>query len=189
LQAHVQLVPQDGDPAIGSKTEIVKSGTLNVVTVDFPEEWMAGNLKVQGVNLLETSGVTASASSTWDSGDFGPEQAADSLARTRWRAGADDEEPWIKLELSTRIMANTLVIYQGPAKLKSRSEYAAIRRIEVLVDGIPLREVELGPDIMAPLVVDLGESMGIRSLELKILEREEGPQPVGLSGIEIQERL
>ena len=189
LQAHVQLVPQDGDPVIGSKTEIVKSGTLNVVTVDFPEEWMAGNLKVQGVNLLEAAGVTASASSTWESGDFGPEHAADSLARTRWRAGADDEQPWIKLELSTRIMANTLVIYQGPAKLKSRSEYAAIRRIEVLVDGISLREVELGPDIMAPLVVDLGESMGIRSLELKILEREEGAQPVGLSGIEIQERL
>ena len=51
------------------------------------------------------------------------------------------------------------------------------------------REVELGPDIMPPLVVYLGESIGIRSLELRILEREEGPQPVGLSGIEIQERL
>ncbi|MDP6385378.1 MAG: hypothetical protein QGI93_04205, partial [Planctomycetota bacterium] len=160
LQAHVHLVSQDGDPEVGSQHEIIKSGVLNVVTIDFPEEWMAGNLRIQGVNLLDGAGVQASASSTWESGGFGPEHVVDSLARTRWRAHVDDKQPWIKAVVSRRIQANTLVIYQGPAKLKSRTEYAAIRKIEVLVNGSSLMEVELSPDIMQPLVVDLGESLG-----------------------------
>ncbi len=111
------------------------------------------------------------------------------MARTRWRASVDDKQPWIKVEVSRRLQANTLVIYQGPAKLKSRSEYAAILKIEVRVNGLSLREVDLSPDIMQPIVVDLGESLGIRSIELRVLAREENTKPVGLSGIQLQERL
>ncbi|MEO2162837.1 MAG: LamG-like jellyroll fold domain-containing protein, partial [bacterium] len=56
LQAHVLLVPPNGDPEVGSQTDTIKSGVLDIVTVDMPEEWMAGNLEVQGVNL-EVQGV------------------------------------------------------------------------------------------------------------------------------------
>jgi len=188
LQAQVHLVPPDADLGVGTRTELVESAVLNIATVDFPEKWMANILEIQGENLLEQVEVTATASSVWEGGNYEPALAVDSLARTRWSATAEDLTPWFKLEVSQRVLANTLVLYQGPAKLKGRPAYSAVRRLAIQVNGEPPIEVDLHPDIMRPLVVNFAETLSVRWIELRVLERAPGPKPVGFSGIELHER-
>jgi hypothetical protein len=188
LQARVFLVPPDADLEVGTRTEVVESGILNIVTIDSPKDWMAGILEAQGEDLLGTVGVTASASSTRDPVNYGPELVLDNLARTRWSATTEDRHPWFRLDMTKRVRANTLVLIQGSARLTGRNEYAAVSKLAIRVNGKSLKEVDLSPDIMQPLVVDFGETLKVSWIELRVLDRPEGNKPVGFSSIELQER-
>jgi hypothetical protein len=90
--------------------------------------------------------------------------------------------------MTKRVQANTLVLIQGSARLTGRNEYAAVSKLAIRVNGKSLKEVDLSPDIMQPLVVDFGETLKVNWIELRVLDRAEGNKPVGFSSIELQER-
>jgi len=188
LQARVLLVPPDADLEVGTRTEVVESGILNIVTIDSPKDWMAGILEAQGKDLLEEVGVTASASSTRDPVNYGPELVLDNLARTRWSATPDDQHPWFRLDMTPQVQANTLVLYQGSVRLTGRAEYTAVSKIAIRINGKPLKEVDLSPDILQPLIVDFGEILKVNWIELRVLDRAPDTRPVGFSTIELQKR-
>lgn len=186
LQARVTLVAPEGDPEFPSRTEPFLSATLQLRTKDSPEEWMAENLALSGDDLLRGQEVIATASSQ-HGGDTGPAMACDEPHLTRWVAAADDEAPWIELKLPRRARGNTLLLAQAGSTLALRGHYGAIRRAAVRINGGKPIEVDLGPDPLRMVRVDLGRTARISTIRVSVLEASPGAEVrgAGFSGIEL----
>ena len=67
-----------------------------------------------------------------------------------------------------------------------RGQYAAIRRIALSINrGKPV-EVELGPDDLRQVRIELDRKTRIRELRVIVLQRAPTGAPVGFSGIELR---
>jgi len=129
--------------------------------------------------------VHATASSERE--DCGPANACDEPHTTRWVCASDDESPWIQLDLSRRTRANTLVLAQANSALSMRGHFGAIKRLAVSINkGKPL-EVDMGPDEMKMIQVDLGKTVRVSQIKITILEFTAGSdgEGAGFSGIEL----
>jgi len=187
LQARVAGVAPDGDPEYPSRTELFSSIPLEISTKDSPEEWMAENLHFTEDNLLDHTEVAATASSQHGAGSA-PANACDEAHITRWVSGAEDKAPWIELTLARPARANTLVLAQASSALSLRGHFGAIRRVAVSVNGGKPVEVDMGPDEMRMIQVDLGRTRRISTIKISILAYTPGGKVhgVGFSGIELQ---
>ncbi len=186
LQARVTAVMADGDPEYPSKTEPFSSDSLKITTKDSPEDWMAENLVFNEDNLLNHQEVAATASSHHNN-DSVPANACDEPHLTRWVSKADDEAPWIQLSLARRTRANTILLAQANSTLSLRGHFGAIKRAAVSINGGKPIEVDMGPDEMKMVQVDLGKTARISTIKVSVLEYTPGGKVhgVGFSGIEL----
>jgi hypothetical protein len=188
FQVRVTVVAPDGDPEYAERLEVLTSAPLTVVTRDSPEDWMAANLALAGTDLLAPAQPVATASSALDPN--GPERACDELHATRWLAAADDEAPWIRFQLARAVRADRVLLAQADSTLAMRGHHGAIARLSLSVNGDDPIEVEMGPDPLRQVAVDLPRARRVRSLEITVLDSTPGAKTrgVGFSGIELHRR-
>ena len=69
-----------------------------------------------------------------------------------------------------------------------RGKWGAIRKIQVSLNGGKPIEVDMDPDDLRQVRVDLGKKLRVRELEIKILEFTPGKSGagVGFSGVELR---
>jgi len=185
LQARVTVVDPEGDPEYPSQTEVFESVALKIATKDSPEEWMAENLAFTGDSLLNHLVVNATASSELEG--CGAALAFDESHTTRWVSASGDKAPWIQVDLTRRARANTLVLAQANSALSMRGHFGAIRRLALSVNGDKPLEVDMGPDEMKMIQIDLGKTVRVRQIKISALEFTPGSngRGVGFSGIEL----
>jgi hypothetical protein len=186
LQARVIAVTPEGDPEYPEKTEDYNSVSLKIATKDSPEDWMAENLSFNEDNLLNHIEISATASSQHNA-DSAPSNACDEPHLTRWVSGADDKAPWIQLSLARRTRANTILLAQANSALSLRGHFGAIKRAAISINGDEPIEVDMGPDEMRMIQVDLGTTARISTIKVSVLEYTPGGNVhgVGFSGIEL----
>ncbi|MDP6538338.1 MAG: hypothetical protein QF903_04380 [Planctomycetota bacterium] len=188
FQVRVTVVAPDGDPEHADRVEVLTSAVLAVVTRDSPEEWMAANLALAGADLLAPARPLAKASS--QAAGNGPERACDPLHATRWVAAPDDPAPWIRFELARAVRADRVVLAQADSTLALRGHHGAIARLSLSVNGAEPIEVDMGPDPLRQVAVDLDRAQRVRSLEITVLDSTPGAnvRGVGFTGIELHRR-
>ena len=189
LTARVRIVSPYGDPKHpgeggSSEVDVIESAVMQVVTKNSPEDWMAANLEQVGEDLLQGGELTTSASTSL--AESGPGYAVDGSHSTRWVCTAEDSEPWINVKLGRSVRASAILLSQANSKLSMRGQYAAIRRIALSINrGKPV-EVELGPDDLRQVRIELDRKTRIRELRVIVLQRAPTGAPVGFSGIELR---
>ncbi|MDE0914951.1 MAG: discoidin domain-containing protein, partial [Planctomycetota bacterium] len=189
LTARVRIVSPYGDPKHpgeggSSEVDVIESAVMQVVTKNSPEDWMAANLEQVGEDLLQGGEPTTSASTSL--AESGPGYAVDGSHSTRWVCTAEDSEPWINVKLGRSVRASAILLSQANSKLSMRGQYAAIRRIALSINrGKPV-EVELGPDDLRQVRIELDRKTRIRELRVIVLQRAPTGAPVGFSGIELR---
>lgn len=188
LQARVTVVTPDGDPEHADRTEILESVVLEVETKSSPEDWMARNLELAGEDLLVLARPIATASS--ERKGCGPAFACDDLHSTRWVCADGDDRPWIHFKLTRGARADSLVLSQANSTLAMRGEFGAIQKVGVSINGNAPVEVDMGPDDLDQVRVDLGHTVRVRELEVAILELTRGRdgQGAGFSGVKLIRR-
>ena len=94
-------------------------------------------------------------------------------------------QPWLKLPRRAR--GNTLLLAQAGSTLALRGHYGAIRRAAVRINGGKPIEVDLGPDPLRMVRVDLGRTARISTIRVSVLEASPGAavHGAGFSGIEL----
>jgi hypothetical protein len=190
LAAQVRIVSPYGDPEHpgeggASEVDVVESAVMQVTTKNSPEDWMAANLEHVGEDLLQGGEPSASASSS-SAEASGPGYAVDGVHSTRWVCAAEDPEPWIHVKLGRPVRASAVLLSQANSKLSMRGQYAAVRRVALSINrGKPV-EVDLGPDDLRQVRIELDRRTRIRELRVKVLLRAPTGAPAGFSGIELR---
>ena len=145
---------------------------------------MAANLEQVGEDLLQGGEPIASASTSLAESDA--KYAVDGVHSTRWVCTAEDSEPWIHVKLGRPVRASAVLLSQANSKLSMRGQYAAVRRIALSINrGKPV-EVDLGPDDLRQVRIELDRRTRIRELQVTILQRAPTGAPAGFSGIELR---
>jgi hypothetical protein len=189
LAARVRIVSPYGDPEHpgeggASEVEVVESAVMQVTTKSSPEDWMAANLEQVGEDLLQGGQPSATASTSL--AESGPGYAVDGVHSTRWVCVAEDPEPWIHVKLGRPVRASAILLSQANSKLSMRGQYAAVRRIALSINrGKPV-EVDLGPDDLRQVRIDLDRRTRIRELRVIVLQRAPTGAPAGFSCIELR---
>jgi alpha-L-fucosidase len=115
-----------------------------------------------------SSGKSASASATWKSdANFGPEQAFDGEARTRWGCAENSRSGWLAVDLGEPMAVDRAVI--------DEAHWNRVRRFEIQVkreDG--WETIASGTTIGPAKAIDLPVTTG-RRFRLNILEANEVP--------------
>ena len=186
LQVRVSVVAPEGDPEYAEPIEVLESALLEIVTRDSPEDWMAANLALAAEDLLEPAHPVARASSEIDG--CGPALACDASHATRWVAAPEDEQPWIRFELTRSVRANSVLLSQADSTLAMRGRHGAIHRLSLSINQSDPIEVDMGPDPLQQVRVDLGRALRVRTIEVTILDSTPGAtvRGIGFSGIELQ---
>jgi hypothetical protein len=186
LGVRVSAVAPEGDPKFAEPIEVLESATLEIVTRDSPEDWMTANLALVGPDLLGPARPLATASSAIDGN--GPAEACDAFHATRWIAAPDDEKPWIRFELPRSVRANSVLLSQADSTLAMRGRHGAIHRLSLCINQSDPIEVDMGPDPLQQVRVDLGRALRVRTIEVTILDSTPGGTVggIGFSGIELQ---
>jgi hypothetical protein len=158
---------------------------MQVTTKSSPEDWMAANLEYAGEDLLQAGEPSASASSS-SAETSGPNYAVDGVHSTRWVCAAEDSEPWIQVKLRRPVRASAILLSQANSKLSMRGQYAAVRRIALSINrGKPV-EVDLGPDDLRQVRIELDRRTRVRELRVMVLQRAPAGASAGFSGIELR---
>jgi len=189
LAARVRIVSPYGDPEHpgeggASEVDVIESAVMQVTTKNSPEDWMAANLEQVGEDLLQGGEPIASASTSLAESDA--KYAVDGVHSTRWVCTAEDSEPWIHVKLGRPVRASAVLLSQANSKLSMRGQYAAVRRIALSINrGKPV-EVDLGPDDLRQVRIELDRRTRIRELQVTVLQRAPTGAPAGFSGIELR---
>ncbi|MDP6738498.1 MAG: discoidin domain-containing protein [Planctomycetota bacterium] len=190
LSARVRIVSPIGDPEHpgeggASEVDVIESVVMQVTTKSSPEDWMAANLEYAGEDLLQAGEPSASASSS-SAETSGPNYAVDGVHSTRWVCAAEDSEPWIQVKLRRPVRASAILLSQANSKLSMRGQYAAVRRIALSINrGKPV-EVDLGPDDLRQVRIELDRRTRVRELRVMVLQRAPAGASAGFSGIELR---
>lgn len=156
-----------------------KAQTLDVQFVE--PEWTERQARHRQLNLIVKQAEAkkppvAKTSSNHSVGEtrFEGKDAVDGYSATYWSCKADDKEPKITIELKEPINARTVMFCQ----LNRRLDYAdadtfdRIKKVMLTLNNDPPIEVTLAPDDFAPTYFKLPKQVGIKKIEVKILDRD-----------------
>jgi hypothetical protein len=165
LQARVHVIPLGGDPDFPGELTVLESPLLEIESETSSEEWMRyANVELPGENLLDGFDPLVLASS----GEG--EKAVDGFESTRWLCDANDEEPWLRIDLPRSVRADTLVLSPAASSIALQGSWDIVRRARVRLNDIELDVVFPENDLLRT-VVPLPEEMRVRRIEVRILER------------------
>jgi len=154
------------------------------------EPWMLEYPADAAKNLLRAGDVTLTVSS--EESAFHPKgDVLDGLQGSSWLAQAEDERPWLRLELEKPLRAKELVLGPAGANAVSSRTLAVLEAVELRLNGDKdALTIRMDPDARKKTRFALPRSTLVRSLELVFTEvkREPGAPPgwIGLAEIELR---
>ncbi len=114
-------------------------------------------------NLLRAADPEARASS-------GPAQlACDLQYATRWMCSEDDAAPWLEIVCTRRTEARRLALCPAPWQPQDSERRVTPARVAVRVNGEGPRLVDIPEGLPERVILDLGESVVLRSVRVEIL--------------------
>jgi hypothetical protein len=176
LLARVHVLAFGADPEITDELDELASRPLAIETVVDAGEWMEANLELRGTNLIEGGDALVAVSSGAD-----PGHAIDGLSPTHWVCDADDDEPWLRVDLARSVRARTLVLAPATSSIATRDDYDALHTARVRINDVEV-EVRFPEDPLERAVVTLDKPSRVRRLEIRILERSRGKRNRGRAG-------
>ncbi len=125
-------------------------------------------------------GAEFKASSNQSTANF----AADRIFATRWLSEASDAQPKLEVQLKQPKRATKLLICQAARHYDERREYDRISKLSVRINKQkePLI-IDCPGTILSPIEIAFEEELSVRTIELLVLEREQGPRAEGSLGI------
>ena len=153
-------------------------------TAAFQAQWLA---EPPGENLLLRVPVQASSSSRQGRATAAG-RAFDQRQGTAWICEAKDADPWLQADLRRPLRGGTLVLWPADASLFRRGHRDRVLRVGLSLNGGEERSFPCPGDPLAPVRIPLDSRAPIRSLRIRILEREPGrvhPGRCGWSEVEI----
>jgi hypothetical protein len=136
---------------------------------------------------VETKGASSPAN-----GGETVDKAVDGREDSRWVSAKDDAAPWIVLELSKPVKADTLVLGQGGCARDIAGRYDRITEVSVRVNREKVPIPWTLPDgEIAPAVLTLGRIAPVSRLEIRVVKRAPGAMwkgHVALSEIALEKR-
>jgi len=118
--------------------------------------------------------------------------AVDRLLARGWLCADDDPRPSLTLRFERPVRANTLLLTHAPASRLGAERTARARRVAVRFDGKGTAyEIELVPDDGRKTIWSFPKTWKLRSLEITVLDRTQGPPELGAVGfaeVELQLR-
>lgn len=127
-------------------------------------------------NLLPTGSPQARASS--GAADF----AVDRSYATRWHCAESDAAPWLEVELERRVQVNRIALCPAAWEPSDPALRVAPERVTVRVNGGAPRHLELPPPVIGRVVLDLGETVLLRTLRVEILSLRNGALGAAAAG-------
>jgi hypothetical protein len=130
-------------------------------------------------NLLDRVAVKIGASSS--AKDHAARAALDGLHSTAWVCAAKAKNPKLSLGWRKPVRANRVVLFPADSNMLNAGYYDQIQRVAVTINR---RRTEItGPkDPLAAIVIDLGSTRVVRSIEIQILQRKPGTKHPGQAG-------
>jgi hypothetical protein len=175
LQARAEVVvpagvARDADPL----PSVLRSAELKIAADDVLEGWMMEYASAGGFNELEGYGAVASASSQLE-GRWSASRAIDGMQFSPWISSEEDEQPTITIELRRSFRADRVLLSQVNACLEENGRKARVDRVGIVVNrSREVLEFDLEQDERLKTVCRLPKTVGIRRIEIRILERSPG---------------
>lgn len=179
VRAHV--VAADAPPD-AKETTIVLEGEAVDVDCDYVHEpWMDRAATAGLRNRVAPTNVRASASSAQNDGRA-PDRAFDGRQNTGWFFVPGDATPTLTATFVEPVRADTLVLSQAHGQLHDRDGHDVALKVRVAVNGQKPVEFALSPDETVPTEIPLGAPLGVRKIEIAIVERRKGKSWPGFGG-------
>ncbi|MDP6989058.1 MAG: hypothetical protein QF903_06230 [Planctomycetota bacterium] len=174
VRVEVHLTPSRASADGQASGTIVSSAVLSVEADDVLEEWMLDYAGRGGINPLSSRGATASASSQLD-GRWSAGRAIDGMEFSPWLCSVEDEHPTLVIELRRNFKADRVLLSQVNANPVERGRRARVDRVGILINrSSEMLEFTLEPDERLVTVCPLPKAIGVRRVEIRILERTDG---------------
>ncbi len=157
----------------------LRSTVLEIRADHDVERWMQGNLDRMADNLLNHTSVQLGASSS--AKDHSARAALDGLHATAWVCAAKAKNPKLKLGWRKPVRANRVVLFPADSNMLNAGYYDQIQRVAITINR-RRTEVTCPNDPLAAIVVDLGSTRVVRSIEIQILQRKPGTKHPGQAG-------
>jgi hypothetical protein len=156
----------------------VESFPLAISISRDPAEFQREAMERIRPNLLDRIRPTVTASS--NEGDAF--KVNDLLQKTGWACGAQDPQPWIRLELPSPVDAGALFLCPVDSRISTEGNHDHVRRVAISLDRGDFFEAELDSDPLAVTVIPFPESGPVRKIEVHILDRSKGTRHPGRAG-------
>ncbi len=148
---------------------------------EFTPTAIEASAKPKPRNFLAGKGVTAECSSKLNDKQ-GVALLWDGAQGTNWLSAKDDEQPTLTFRFDKPVRANKLVLSNANSSILSTSNYDRATRIEVGINNQRKpKYVEITKGVYDSWVLDF-KTTRVRSLEIRILEREPGSAQPGVVG-------
>lgn len=177
VRARITLVAADEPPRQRSdkgrkklKTETVLSPEMEVTIRDVFAPWMKDAARISNRNLVVFKKTKATASSA----DKSAKNACDGREATQWVCAAKDADPLLEINLGRAVGAQQMMIAQAGSRATDIGLFDHIKAVEVRINRAKPFRVELDDDHLAITTVPFGKVRKVRSISIRILEREPG---------------
>ena len=114
-----------------------------------------------------------------------PNKAFDGLENTLWLSAKEDKKnPWIRIGLKTPVRIHEIRLGQACRNSRERRDFDRIKRVRIEFNGNKRKglEFDLEKDPLVPTVIKLRKPRVIRSLVVRILDRDTGKKYPGCAG-------
>ena len=168
----------------GGKTELLESDELTINGVRDPKEFLQQTASFQRESLLKGAEYEVLQSSIHeDKDDFSGARVLDNSQATRWFAKADDQAPWVRIELEKPVRAKRIVLHPVASSLRLEGQWDVLESATVVINGNFEFEVTFPTSELMPVRADIPTRKPIRSIEVRLgPSRKKGRQP-GLRGL------
>jgi len=177
VSARITLIAADEPPRQRSdkgrkklKTETVLSPEMDVTIRDVFAPWMKEAARISHRNLVVFKKTKATASSA----DKSAKNACDGREATQWVCDAKDADPLLEINLGRAVGAQQMMLAQAGSRATDIGLFDHIKAVEVRINRSKPFRVELNDDHLAITTVPFGKVRKVRSISIRILEREPG---------------
>ncbi len=163
-------------------TAVLEATGLDVDLGEELEDWMLEYPGHGSRNLLRRDTPRVSASSMKDDGRRA-ERAVDGLHSTAWVASTEDDAPTFTLDFERAVRADTILFSHVNRNEHDRNAHDRATRVEIRVNRRKEPHVvELSAEDRVKGVFRFPKPMGLRRLEIRIVDRVRGDRQPGFVG-------
>ena len=181
MEVAVRFVDPLAQAGESGETEMVSMPLDVLVRDQFRPEAIEAGFRRDSPNLLREPGVTSSVSSHLGKGNE-LDKVLDGSQGTNWLCAQGDEVPTLTFQFEEPVRANTLVLSDANSSILNMNTYDRPTRIEVNINKQRKpKPVDVSGGVLSNWSLEF-KTTRVRSITIRILERESGKAKPGIAG-------